>query len=127
MSQIKPASGPEWDSAIEKLTELTEKGQLNWALIDDFSGRRSDEKPVLPAFRAEVQGRHVLVYEYEFKNYTDADEWEWDTGIAVEFVDGRNGLEYTWQGNEWPRRRLLETIRYRAANVGEFLEEFLKS
>ena len=113
-----------WDAAIEKLITMTEQGELEWRTVVGFQPRGEDIL-VPPAFEADVRGRRLRVYEYEFKHYTDADEYNWQTGVAIEFVNERGGLEYTWPGGYFYRSRLIAAIRFQAAHVGEFLQEFL--
>ena len=125
MAKAKNADEVNWDAAIEKLIAMTERGELEWEAIEDFDGRGEDVA-VRPAFDARVRGRKVRVYEYQYKHYTDSDEWTWTTEVAIEFVDEQGNFEYGWQGRFGTRRRLLDAVRYRAAHVGEFLQEFLQ-
>jgi hypothetical protein len=125
MSKAQSVRYSDWDAAIEKLTAMTESGEVVWEVRDDFRGGGEDSA-ITPAFYAEVNGRDVLVYEYNYKHFTDADEWEWHSDIAIEFVTPSAGLEYPWQGSRVARRRLIDAIRYRAAHVDDFLKEFLQ-
>jgi hypothetical protein len=126
MADEKSKRYSDWDAAIEKLIALTEHDEIDWEPWDEFRGRGEDAA-VPPAFRTEVNGRNVAIYEYRFKYYTDSDEWEYHTDIAIEFIDPSGRLEYAWQGSPYARRRLLDAIRYRAAHVDDFLKEFLSS
>jgi hypothetical protein len=124
MAKKSSADEVNWDAAIDKLAELTERGDLEWDTVVNFHGR-GEEVAVPPVFEANVKGRKVRVYEYQYKHYTDADEWDWATELAIEFVDENGNLEYPWKGRLGSRLRLLDAIRYRTAQVGDFLEEFL--
>ncbi len=124
MAKSKSSDDVNWDSAIEKLIALTKDGELRWESNSDFRARGDDEISGV-AFEAEVKGRRILVYEYQYRHYTDVDEWDWATSIAIEFVDAHDNLEYSWQGRLGNRRQLLDAIRFQAANISDFLEEFL--
>lgn len=114
-----------WDEATEKLVQLTEFGEITWKAVDDVPcWHGNDARLRGRAYLTTVQNRRIAVYEYEFRYYTDADEWHWETEVAIAFVDASYQPEWIWPS---PRARwkLLDVIRYRMAKADRFFEEFL--
>jgi hypothetical protein len=120
-----PTKDP-WNAATEKLLAMTESGQVTWSPVHEFGRSRSETEVARPAFTAEVAGRHILVYEYSYKHYLDADDWVWDRDVSIEFVSPEPEFAPQWT---WPsphdRFRLMEAIRYQYAKADEFLSKFL--
>lgn len=117
------SDGDKWDRALQKLITLTRDGSLTWS-TDRFDRNSRDEVQGEAIYAAVLQERHLIVYEYRFKNYTDEDTWTWDTEVAVEFVDAEGNLQWPWPALR-DRFQLLDAIRYQAAGAGEFLDGFL--
>lgn len=117
------SDGEKWDRALRKLIALTRDGSLIWN-PNSVPRDSRDEVQGEGIYATVLQERHLIVYEYRFRNYTDEDTWTWDTEVAVEFVDGEGNLQWPWPALPG-RFQLLDAIRYQAAGAGEFLEEFL--
>jgi hypothetical protein len=116
-----------WDSATDKLIELTESGRIRWEpahQMPSASDHGNASELVGPAYVATVEEKRVAVYEYRYRLYTDADEWHWSTEIAVGFVDNNDQMEWEWPS---PRRRsaLLDAIRYQQSGAEQFLDRLL--
>jgi hypothetical protein len=112
----------DWAPAVKKLVALTESGELQWDRLSHMLSR--EEEIVGDVFRATVQSREIVVYEYRFKNYQDEDTWSWDTDVAIEFVRGGGELEWRWP--ETPSRwALIDAIRAQLARAPDFLRRFL--
>lgn len=118
-------SDTDWEGAVKKLLRLTESGEQSWQCAPGLDEER--ENVVGDAFVAEVQGRHIMVYQYRFKAYTDEDTWSWEERVAIEFVEFRDN-EFVTQWR-WPTSpygwRLLDAIRSQTARAPEFLRAFL--
>ncbi|MDB5348324.1 MAG: hypothetical protein JWP89_6701 [Schlesneria sp.] len=115
-----------WTMAAEKLIALTQAGEVQWQPSQDISRRRSTADIVGPAYVAEVDGKQIAVFEYQFKNFHDEDEWHWDTGVTVEFVDENYDTEWVWPSTGGSRFALLDAVRYQAAAADDFLSRFLE-
>ncbi len=114
-----------WNDATQRLIDKTDSGELTWVSNHELCQRRADESEFIgPAYLTEFGGKQIAVYEYRYKNYIDADEWFWDTGVSIEFVNSE--LETEWR---WPsptgRMMLLDSIRYKTANADTFLHQLL--
>jgi hypothetical protein len=110
--------------AVEKLIELTRNGELRWRPSHELCRRRSGTNFFGPAYIADVDGKQVAVFEYRFQNFTDVDEWHWDTGVTVEFVDQNYETEWVWPSPPG-RFALLDAVRYQASEADDFLNRFL--
>ena len=115
----------EWNEAAKRLIELTESGQMRWEQNRDLCRRREkDEEFVGPAYVTEYGGKRIAVYEYRYKQWLDAEKWDWERDVAVEFVDENFESEWTWPA---PQRRgaLLESIQYQTSHARQFLQAIL--
>lgn len=120
---VDPTDDQSWDFAVEKLIRLTEGGQLQWheaklplrPLMQDFVG---------PQYMAEVEGRHIAVYEYAFP--TESDEYGKFTSsmIRIEFVTPAGDPVWVWPVSKG-RRQLLDAVRKQGTEANQFLEAFL--
>lgn len=116
-----------FNAAIAKLVELTDEGSLVWFEDRTFEGR-GEEKLLGTAFKASLNSKWILAYEYEYKWYTDVDDFERRKSVAIEFVRGDDlGLEFRWYGAEGYRYQLMDAIRYQNAHVDAFFDQLLKS
>jgi len=118
-----------WEQAVRRLIDLTNDGKVEWTpLPNEFNFSPGTEMRVLPpAFRGDVQGKSIVVYEYEYKYYTDADDWrfEYDVGLCFPtYIDGGFRPEWTWPATR-SRHELWNAIKFRQSGAGDFLEQFL--
>lgn len=118
-----------WEQAVRRLIELTIQGQISWSeLLHEFNvGGGTEIKVLPPAFVTDVQSKSIIVYEYEYRYYTDADEWrpEVDVGICFSnWEDNTLRSEWTWPATR-SRHQLWSAVRYQQSGAGDFLEQFL--
>lgn len=116
-----------WEEAVAKLVRMTESGQISWQPTYKLHERRGHGAEIVgPAYVADVQGKRVAVYEfgYDEDESSDSSSADWDSGVAMEFVDENFETEWVWpaSGERWA---LLEAIRYRASGADRFLDAFL--
>jgi hypothetical protein len=109
-----------WNSVVERLITLTEQGVLEWT-ENDSSLR---ENVLGRIYYTSFKDRNILVYEYNYKAYTDEDIWHWDNEVAIEFVDEQAKLQWQWPKSPL-RFRLLEAIRYKMIKADSFLDAVL--
>ena len=110
--------------AVDKLIQMTRDDELHWLPSHDLCRRRSDTDFVGPAYLTDVDGKKVAIYEYRFQSFTDADEWHWDTGVTIEFVDQNYEPEWVWPSAKG-RFGLLDAVRYQTSAADDFLNRFL--
>jgi hypothetical protein len=113
---------PNWEAAVKKLAEQTEAGMIKWSQNTRVASLRKQVHG--DGYEAVVQGRHVLVYEYRYRDFIDSEEYEWEDDVAIEFVTPQLELEYRWPATPY-RRYLLDSIRYQVSGADKFLERFL--
>lgn len=111
-----------WNDAAIKLAELTRAGDVKWSSNPAMAKLREDA--VGSVFVGKYLDKLMCVYEYKYRRFTDVDEWEWETDVAIEFVTDGGALEWRWPAVA-QRRSLLDAIRYAAANAGDFLKKLL--
>ncbi len=110
----------EWERAVQRLTEQTERGVVSWIITHGVE-RRDSEGSI---YRAGVQGKSILCYKYHYPEYEGATEDEWISGVIVEFIDSENETEWRWPETS-SHERLLDAIHYRQSGAGGFLNRFL--
>jgi hypothetical protein len=113
----------DWTKAVKVLVEKTNNGNIRWSeghYPPDFR-----ENAVGPVYKAVVGGRWLAVYEYSYKYYTDADEFEWRQQAAIEFVQEDGTLEWKWPETPlgW---ELLDAIRAQQAGAAHFYDQLVK-
>jgi hypothetical protein len=114
---------PNWTGAVDKLLDLTAAGKVKWDCGFFETKMRDDVNGWI--YSTYLNGRHIIVYEYAYKCFTDEDTWHWDTEVAIEFVDGDGRLEWQWPVTP-SRFQLLDAVRRSAHGAEEFLEDFLE-
>ncbi|HTN00858.1 MAG TPA: hypothetical protein VL132_03225 [Planctomycetaceae bacterium] len=120
---VDPADDQSWDIAVDKLIRLTEVGQLKWhevrlplrPLMQDFVG---------PQYVAEVEGKHIAVYEYSFPSESDEYGKVTSSMIRIEFVTSAGEPVWVWPVSKG-RRQLLDAVRRQGTDANQFLEAFL--
>ncbi|MGC4090881.1 MAG: hypothetical protein QM756_24015 [Polyangiaceae bacterium] len=118
----RDADDERWTKVIEKLMSKTEQGKIEWS---ECGSSIRDNVIGIP-YAADVENKHILIYEYQYKNYDDENDFYWASGVAVEFVD--NQLNLAWRLPQTDnRRQLLEAVRRQASGADEFAENSCQS
>lgn len=118
------ASSKEYIQLIDKLTELTQSGELVWERKSCPDKLESTENKIDFVYEAELKGKNLRLYEEKYKNYTDEFDFHWVDGLVLEFIDDSGG--HIWR---FPNFRnimdLLKAVKYKEADVDSFIKDVL--
>jgi len=115
------ATERDWGKAVAKLVDKTNSNEIIW--IENPKLER--ENLVGTAYTGGAYGRGLAVYEYKYRYYTDAEEYEWREAVAIEFV--RPGGAPEWKWPELPVSwQLLDAVRAQVARAGEFYDALVR-
>lgn len=118
------ASNKEYIQLIDKLTELTQSGEIVWKRKLRPEKLESTENKIDVVYEAEFKGRNLRLYEEKYKHYTDEFEFYWAEGLVLEFIDAAGG--HIWP---FPTFRnisdLLNAVKFRDAGVDLFIKDVL--
>lgn len=111
-----------WDIAIRALAEKTRRNEIKWQTAAGIRNKR--ENVIGQAYITTYQQKVIAVYEYEYRYYTDADEYHMVSDVAIELVD--NNGELLWRLPEIPSRGdLLDAVRFQTVGAEDLLESLL--
>jgi hypothetical protein len=114
-----------WDEAVGRLTEMTERGEIQWK-EQRLSLRPMMDAFVGPQFVTEFDSRRIAVYEYSFPAENSDYGRYIDSRVVVEFVDEGGERVWVWpvsSGNRW---ELLEAVRFQVSQADGFLDALLR-
>ncbi|WP_047547414.1 hypothetical protein [Psychroserpens sp. Hel_I_66] len=110
---------------VLKLNDLTKADEIKWKLwtipIDSLSGM---ERLIGNPYVTVVSDKKFRIYKYEFRHYTDEDNWDWVPRCRLEFIDenGKGG----WQFPDDERIvDLMETVLFKVSGASDFFDNFL--
>ncbi|MDI6792938.1 MAG: hypothetical protein QME81_08750 [bacterium] len=107
---------------ITYLSKLTQEEELSWERLFPPDSLSSKTEVV---FETTFEDRKLRIYEEYYKNWYDEDNYVWDSRVVLSFIDSQGRTEW-----EFPPVAglgdLLESVKYRSANVGGFLDSVLK-
>ncbi|MBX3361278.1 MAG: hypothetical protein KF912_09825 [Phycisphaeraceae bacterium] len=111
-----------WDRVVAKLAEQTAENSVIWHEVTKANDLES--QAVLPAYFAEVAGKHIRVHEYKYEWSSDGETFFPASEVAIEFIDGlQRGLwRFPKVDSRW---KLLSAVRYQAANAEDFMKRYL--
>lgn len=112
-----------WTKFVNKLITQTAKGQLKW---EDSSDKTSRKYALGPIFTAEIiEDKYVAIFRYEFRYYTDEEEYDIRKDVAIELVD--EDRRELWRLPEvGERHELIDLLEFHEAGAEATLDEFLK-
>jgi hypothetical protein len=117
-------SKKEYIQLIDKLTELTQSGELEWDRKLCPDKLESTENKIDIVYTTELEGRNLRLYEEKYKHYTDEFDFYWADGLVLEFIDDSGG--HIWQ---FPDLRnimdLLKAVKFKEAGVDSFIKDVL--
>lgn len=115
----------DYTKAIVKINRETKEDKISWNKVNLKPTSLSNAEVVSGfVYESRVLNKDVILYKYQYKYYTDEDEFHWVDGYRLDFVDGRNISEWTFPYNN-ATEDLYETVQFKQANVSDFLTEYL--
>lgn len=94
-----------WETIVAKLVEETIAGQITWSAqtAKDAAPPLANDGVKGPVYEAVISGKKLRVYGYEYRTYTDEDDWYMSSEVGIELVNGPT----VWQLPATEKRRLL--------------------
>lgn len=108
---------------VTYLNQLTQENALKWQSV--YNPERLNlgrDKNVGSVFSASYKGKHLRIYEEQYKYWTDEDTFVWSSRVVLAFVDasGNNEWEFPSVAGLYD---LLESVRYQSADVDKFIDD----
>ena len=111
---------------ISKLTKETLRKNIKWT---DKQNKGlilpHDERATSKLYIATIDDKKFRVYSFQYKHYTDEDEWLWNQRIRLEMVDNSEERIYEF-GYNHSLTDLFDAVTKSNSGVDEFLDKFLK-
>lgn len=110
-----------WEAFCDRLAQSTASGQLVWDNWDTRTARPNAKSPV---FVTTYKQWKIAIYKYEYKYFYDEDRFDWNEEVAIDLIDDSGKNE--WTIPKVPsRRRLLDQIQFKNADVESLLDDVL--
>lgn len=111
--------------AITLLLEQTQEGVLKWQVGGPGKDLTQGTDAIVDViYVAAKEGRVLRLYPFQFRSYTDEDEWHWEDGVALELSDPQR--KSWWQ---FPKhaviRDLLEAVKFKTVGVDTFIDKLI--
>lgn len=113
----------DWSEFIRSLIKKTKGDSIHWSRAHQPQAV-TREKIVGPAYETEFGDKpfHVRVFRYEYRYYTDIDEFETRDEVAIEFVSSDGDPE--WRLPQSPLcSSLLNVVQFQSSNVSEAVRQ----
>lgn len=111
--------------AITILLEQTQEGVLKWRVSGPGEDLTQGTDAIVDVmYVAEKEGRVLRLYPFQFRSYTDEDEWHWEDGVALELSDPH---KMSWW--QFPKHAviwdLLEAVKFKTVGVDTFIDKLI--
>ena len=106
-----------WDRLIRSLLNATQKGEVQWEVIEPPIDVRRYAEGVVQAYKVPYLDRSFRIVPYKYKASNDGEDFYWADGISVEIVDSKDRVMYQVPGNTAGQRELLDAVRFQTANL----------
>lgn len=110
---------------VSKLIKDTKNTTVTW---EDFPNNKlelpSSERPISKIYTTEVNDKMLRIYEYQFKHYTDEDEWDWIERVRLELIDEDQATLFEFN-YDYSLYKLFNAVRKANSGVDDFMKEFL--
>lgn len=121
-----------WVDAVTRMIELTQQGKMHWQVVDSPDKSKDDEYRTSAAFRANLNGRLLRLYQKKVQESTLASEglhsllrpkFEtiWRTKVVLEFINAEGATLWAFPYVE-ALGDLLTSVQYQVAGVNDFLD-----
>lgn len=133
-------TGNRFITAIAKLIDLTQKGELRWNLPE--AGEQAD-KHISQIFIAHYHDKILKIYKRTYKDYRKRSVSFADS-LKLSMFSGERGIETYWESDvvlefinpdgmtiwTFPQMRILQdllaAVQYQVAGVEDFLDDILR-
>lgn len=110
---------------VSKLIKDTKNETILW---EDIPNNKlelpSSERPISKVYTTEVNNKRLRIYEYQFKHYTDEDEWDWIERVRLELIDEEHATLFNFN-YDYSLYKLFNAVRKANSGVDDFMKEFL--
>lgn len=119
-----------WVATISKLLRLTQESQIRWQL-KRHSGSLAPGERTPAVYTTEYAGQRLRLYEFHRKHVffgplSDEPETDWERGLRLEFLDKNDTPLYSVE-DVAGIGDLLDAVKYKTANIDEFLEKLISA
>ena len=112
---------------VARLNRLTKENLLKWIRVPESVLKKEGTDSVYDnLYNTDINNREIGIFEERYREYSpETNSFYWDKRTILGLFDSRGNLQYEFR--DVPGLiDLMRTIKYHAAKVDEFLDEFLK-
>jgi hypothetical protein len=111
---------------VSKLIKDTKNGEVVWT--DDPNKNivlPSNERAANKIYTTTVLNKRFRIYEFQVKNYTDEDQWDWIERVKLEVIDAE-GLSLYEFSYDFSLSKLFSAVRKASSGIDDIMKEYLK-
>ena len=113
------------DAVIDKIESDTRNKKLEWSVNKFPLDSLSKENRLLgKAYVAPFNGNYFRVYNFEYKHYTDYDEYNLSEDICLEIIDNLGKAKWTFSKNR-KIFDIFELAKYYAEKIDDIFDQYL--
>ncbi len=111
---------------ILKLTKETLRKNINWTDKQSKSIMLpQEERAISKLYITTIDDKKFRIYEFQYKQYIDEDEWIWNQRVRFEMIDTFEEKVYEF-GYNYSLNDLFNAVTKSNSGVDEFIDKFLK-
>ncbi|MGH1519871.1 hypothetical protein [Chryseobacterium sp. JK1] len=110
---------------ILALIKKTNNKEIIWQIVNHQISLPYEEKITSKIYKTTIQGKHFRLFEYQYKHYTDEDEWLWVQRKKIELIDNENEKLYEFN-YEYSINDLFDAVTRQTSGIEDFLNDFLE-
>lgn len=111
---------------ILKLTKETLRKNIEWKSKQNNNlDLPHEERATSKLYIASINGKKFRIYEFQYKQYVDEDEWLWNKRVRFEMIDDSEERIYEFEYN-YSLNDLFNAVTKSNSGIDEFLTNFLK-
>jgi len=110
---------------ITKLIKDTKVGTVKWRTDSDYKIELPGyERYTSKIYTTDISDKVFRLYIYQFKNYTDEEEWDWIERVRFEMIDKEGDTLYEYIYN-YSLYQLFNAVRKANSGVDDLMKDFL--
>jgi len=113
------------EAVLNKLEIETRQRNISWSVNSLPFNQPSDERLIGRIYVCPFGNDYLRIYRYEYRYFTDVDEYTWIEEIRLELVDHSGNQKWIFSKNR-KIGDIYNLAQYYAENIGSIFDNFLK-